>query len=426
MGVLGSGAMGKGRSFLGSERGAVAVMFGLAMPALIGLAAFGSEVGYWQLKSRALQSAADAAAYSGASQIAQGSDAATAQSAAVGAASASGYVVATGNTAAVSTPPLSGAFAGDTDAVEVRLRMTLPRLFTALFLDDDVTISARSVGKAAGARPSCVLALSPSASPAIKFSGTSDVTLDGCDIAANSIAANAVAFGSGDVETPCISTVGGYSGSTGKVSLTDCGAIFTNARVARDPFASRTLPSAGTCDADVADVFDDGGTTTGLMTAGDTVTVCGNVSISNDVDLEPGVYVFVDSRIHISGGVTSGDGVTFVLLGSSYFDWNGNGDLDISAPTDPSDPLRGLLIYGESGQDRAQTINGGAATSLEGAIYLPGDDVKMAGGAATSTPECTLLMADTIEFTGKSNFQSNCAAYGISAPETAQVVLIVE
>jgi Flp pilus assembly pilin Flp len=52
------------KPFLRDERGAIAVIFGLLLPALLGFAALAIEVGYWYSEKDKLQIAADSAAYS--------------------------------------------------------------------------------------------------------------------------------------------------------------------------------------------------------------------------------------------------------------------------------------------------------------------------------------------------------------------------
>jgi hypothetical protein len=60
------------------------------------------------------------------------------------------------------------------------------------------------------------------------------------------------------------------------------------------------------------------------------------------------------------------------------------------------------------------SFNGGATQYLGGVIYIPTGDVLFAGGAG-STSSCTKLIADTIQFTGSSNFAIDCKGYGTKA-----------
>ncbi len=49
------------RSFCKDKRGASAVIFGITLPILVGFMGLGTEVGYWYLENRQLQSASDMA-----------------------------------------------------------------------------------------------------------------------------------------------------------------------------------------------------------------------------------------------------------------------------------------------------------------------------------------------------------------------------
>ena len=239
------------RSFRKSRKGSVVVVFAVAAPVVVGFSALGAEVMYWQYTHRMLQSAADAAAFSGAAQLAQGRDFSYASAAATNAAYETGLGPSTSDTPTVLSPPTSGAFAGDARAVEVVLTERLPRLFTSLFFNSPtVQISARSVSRTAGARPACVLALNKSANKAVSFAGSSTLVLQGCDVASNSIANDAIDFqGATQVTTECASAVGGVDGEEGSLTLTDCAAPFSGSRPFPDPYADLTFPTPGACDA---------------------------------------------------------------------------------------------------------------------------------------------------------------------------------
>ena len=94
--------------------------------------------------------------------------------------------------------------------------------------------------------------------------------------------------------------------------------------------------------------------------------------------------------------------------------------VNLTAPT--SGPYHGLVIY----EDRtilappAATFNGGANMNFWGSIYLPHTAVSYAGGGATVI---TSLVADTINFTGNSNFGADArgAVTGIGLPVEAVI-----
>src|ERR671919_180221 len=76
-------------------------------------------------------------------------------------------------TIATSTPPTSGAFAGDAESVEATVQENLPRMFTGLFFaDESVEVSGRAVARITAGQQTCVLALDPTAPGAVTFTGS--------------------------------------------------------------------------------------------------------------------------------------------------------------------------------------------------------------------------------------------------------------
>jgi hypothetical protein len=419
--------LSKRKGFRAREEGNVALMMGIVAPALVGALGLGAEVTYWQLEQRSLQSAADAAAYSGAGQLSQNRSLTDIKSAASAAAYASGLHATRGLTPVVHSPPVSGKFIGESFAVEVVLTENVPRLFTGVFLEGNTTkIAARSVATTAGARPSCVLALNGAAAGAVTFSGSSTLELDGCDIASNSIANDAVDFsGATSVRVGCVSAVGEVEGAAGRLTLEDCAEPFTDSRLAPDPFEDRTVPTAGPCDTGLRNALNNNPSTVVTVSPG---TICSNVGIKGEVTFSPGVYIFDNADISVNSTATlRGTDVTLVLLNGAEIKMNGGADIQLIAPDDPNDPLAGMVIMSDGGGSNvSHTLNGNSATSFQGAVYLPGSHVQFSGSNVAAPGACTLLVADTIEFTGNSFFGSDCTALSVSRPETAQVVLIAE
>lgn len=420
------------RSFSRAKKGSIAIIFAVSAPVIIGFAALGSEVMFWQFTHRFLQSAADAAAFSGAAQLAQGRDSSDAETAAQNAAYETGLNAARADAPAINTPPTTGAYAGDVRAVEVVLTDNLPRLFTSIFFSSDtVQISARSVSRTAGARPACVLALNKSANQAVSFAGSSTLELNGCDVASNSIAPDAIDFqGATSVTTECASAVGGIDGESGSLNLTDCAAPFEGTRPFPDPYADLAFPAPGTCDATLKAGLK---VNSGVASTVNPGTVCEagtgvNVGIKGEITFQPGVYIFDGVNITVNASaVLRGTDVTFVFANGASLTMNGGADTQLSAPTDDTDPYQGVLFFGDPNDSHIEhTLNGNSATSFTGALYFPGSDVTFSGTNDEDLNACTLLIADEVEFTGNSFFGSDCADIGVDTVETAQVVLIVE
>ena len=425
--------MNKCKALKKSQKGSVAVMMALSMPVIVGFCAIGGEVVFWQFSHRTLQSAADAAAFSGAAQLAQGRDVNYIDEAALRAATESGLNTQRADAPAIASPPTSGAFAGDATAVEVELQDNLPRLFTSIFFTSHtVPIKARAVARTAGGRPSCILALNKTANKAVGFAGSSTLELDGCDIASNSVASDAIDFqGATDVTAECASAVGGVDGASGSLTLTDCAAPFEGTRSFPDPYASLAMPAPGICDAPLKSDLRVSPGTSRTVNAG---TVCAsgaggsNVTIQGDIFFDPGVYIFdgVNLRVNSTARLRGTD-VTFVFTGGTTVDINGGADIELVAPDESTNPFQGVLFYEDPADvGLSHKLNGNSATSFTGVLYFPASHVEFSGTNDSDPDACTILVADTIEFTGHSFFASDCSDLGISAAETAQVVLIVE
>ncbi len=84
---------------------------------------------------------------------------------------------------------------------------------------------------------------------------------------------------------------------------------------------------------------------------------------------------------------------------------NAGSTVQLSAPDYAADLPAGVLFY----QDRNNSaginyiINGQTDLLLDGILYLPNADVQFAGGASAD-PTATVIIADTITFTGDSEF----------------------
>jgi hypothetical protein len=130
--------------------------------------------------------------------------------------------------------------------------------------------------------------------------------------------------------------------------------------------------------------------------------------------LPAGIYYVKNGNLDWHNGSISGTGVTIFLTGPSpgSITINGNMTVNLSAPT--SGTYHGLVIYEDRNLSSfpSETFNGGANMNFNGSIYLPGSAVSYSGGSATVI---TALIADTVEFTGGSNFgvDSNGSVTGI-------------
>lgn len=397
-------------SFFRSDGGNVVLIFALVTPLVVGAAGIGVETTYWSYKALHMQDAADAAAHAGALEQRGGGSASQVAAIAGSTAGQNGFDLVSG-TIEVNTPPESGPMKGQ-EAVEVILHSPAHRFLTALFLDKDIILKARTVASFSPASNACVLALDPTASKAALFAGSTTVKLTGCSVMANSLAADAVTTqGSAQVTADCLISAGGVQ-TNGGVTLTKCAAPVTHAPPVADPFRNLVQPTpSGGC-------LNGAG---GMLQPG---RYCSGLNLSGNVTLASGVYILSDD-FKINGNANvSGAGVTIYLTNGAHVHFNGNSTIQLSAPT--SGTYAGMLMMG----DRANTagrnvINGNASSKLTGALYFPRDQVDYVGNFS-GKDGCTQVVANTVQWSGNTDVAADCTSLGMQAIPAGAIVRITE
>lgn len=411
------------RDFLGRQDGATAVYFALLAPILIGFAALGAEAGMWLIAQRKLQQIADVAAYSGAARQMSTADTALIRQAALDSAEASGHP--TGDPITVSIPPQSGAFAGQAGYVQVSVQHAVPRFITGLFTGDTdpVQISATSVAGADvdSGEDVCMLALSPTASPAFSAGGAGTINVDNCGFSTNSVAANSFAMVGAKVEVSgsCLYTAGGVSVTDG-LTLTDCDAPRTLQRPTADPYANLQPPTA----TDLAGIVPSALTTlTGnfvanqfLLTYPDLPVALfrGGLTMQSTVSLSRGLYVIDGGTLKINANaVVSGTGVSFLLLNGAKLDVAGGATLNVKAydsanPQLRTDPFAGLLFFSDGvGTPVSHSLSGNSQSRTNGVIYFREDKLTYTGDSGQAYP-CLQIIASTLAVSGSGTLNIGC------------------
>lgn len=419
------------------RRGSTAIAMAILTPVIVAGLAFGSEAGYWELTKRRLQNAADTAAYAAGTQLRSGLEEADMEAAALLVANESGFSLVAydpltpspaSGALSLKSPPTSGAYSGDYSAVHVALTTQVERRFSKIFQRSNVTITSESTVLVQNGRPACVLALAPSAPQAINVQGSTDVTLTGCDIAANSIASNAVSQGgNGGLEADCISTVGGVSiDKQENVTLNDCADPIEHAAVTADPYRYRPTPdiSALSCQSPNEFGKNNGTPQTGKM-------YCNGANVNQTVTAQvvdasqPWIVLNGGSWKFNANSTFTANGVTLYLTNGADIDINGGATFNLKAPTSGS--YAGLAIFIDRNDTSDHKINGGANFSLVGAVYGAKSDIEFTGNSAGSGPgECTQVIGYTVTFIGNSDFDTDCSNSGTVDIKTAQAIMIVE
>lgn len=406
------------------EGGAVAVIAAIVFPVVVGAMGLGAETGYWYMKQRKLQHAADVSAHAAAVRHRAGDGLASLRAAATTVAVASGFESASGD---LNVSTEAGA-TGTSGKVTVVLSETHPRLFSSIFSSDSVLFRARAVAQVTGGSKACVLALSNTASGAVTVAGSTEVHLSGCSVVSNSTASDAFLMKSGSamMSTDCVYTVGEAVTTTG-LSLSGCAAPVERVPPTADPFALVAEPDnlhiqQLPCRT-LSYISNSTYTFDHLPTGEPAIRFCNGLDIKGTVTLKPGLYILDGGDFTITAGANlSGNGVTLLLTNGATAKLTGNGDIDLSAPT--SGPYAGILFFGSRRTTGLiHEITGNTESTLEGNIYMPTGRVAFTGNSSV-TGGCTQIVADQVIFTGNSTMET--CALSTEEIRVGQTVSLVE
>ena len=257
-----------------------------------------------------------------------------------------------------------------------------------------VEVAARAqAARAKNGLPPCLLALSPTAAPAISVSGKADYESKGCVVHSNSSAKPAIDIGGAStMKADGYCAVGTI---TSKVALTPAPRSYSDPM--DNPFAALRAPLDTSCHR--TNVSVQAGETRML----DPGVYCGGLNLQGNVTLNPGLYVVKDGPLSMnSQGTITGTGVTFYLMGKdAAVDINGGAKLELTPMT--SGAYSGMLFV----QDRSSNVggisklNGNAASFLQGVVYLPTQQLQINGTASAQQASTFFpIVADTIKISG--------------------------
>lgn len=393
-----TGLRRRSAALAGDRSGTVLVLTALMLPLLMGLTGLSVDTALWYAQKRHIQTVADAAAVGGALELARAKQSADTQQGALREALANGYDPAGGDVLTVNRPPASGPNSSDVNAVEAVVQRPLRTFFSSLFLDSPVSASARAVARVA-AVDNCVWALNPTVSGALKVAGGATVELN-CGIIVNSSNDQALTQSG---TTSCLTAtgvrvVGNYSGVCVHPSPS------AGVQPMSDPLADLAPPPYGACDYTSKITVNSDQSRT--LSPG---VYCGAIEIMGTgvVSLEPGLYVFDGGGLKVSAqGTLTGSGVTLYLTKntgpSSNISIQGGATVALSAPT--SGPYAGILAYQsrETTGNITHNLTGGSNMRLDGIFYFPKQGVNFSGGSSL-TQSASLIVADTMNFTGQSH-----------------------
>jgi Flp pilus assembly protein TadG len=357
------------RRFLRMEHGSVALQFGLASAALVGVAALAVDFTGANMIRAKLRNAADTAAIAGAKVIvAEGT-----QQEAEG----------------VADDHLAAAIAGinvdqsiEADVTEDNERVTVELTSERSSMVGSLLGGPMTVGVGVTARlgppngaPICVHALHGSMARAIDATGGTSIDAQ-CDVFVNSTSSGSIKMtGGGGITANAICVHGGVDSGVMSPSPQDCG-------VRADPFASISPTTPSTCG------YTNYSGSSGTYTLNPGV-YCGGLNLTGgpNVTLNPGTYVIRNGQLKMSGGGSmTGTGVTFVFEGTSHVDLSGGGTYHLVAPT--TGPFKSFVFFQRPSANpgAVATMKGGGGTYFEGIIYFPTWETVINGGGVAATP----------------------------------------
>jgi hypothetical protein len=334
-----------------------------------------------------------------------------------------------------------------TNQVQVSLAIQQPLPFSSFFMTAAPTITANATAAAVPAGgDACVDARETDASKTgVNITGNAGIYMPDCVIYSNSPASNsAAAGGSSNVVADSVATVGGVQQSNNW----HVNAYRPYSPPLPDPFAGVT-PVPGNMNCATKTVVKGGKnvtTTIGLdettdlssLPAGTNCFDSLSVGSNKSLTLPAGTYYINGGDAFIQGDLTC-NGCTIVLTNRDaaspigQFKVNASSKINLTAPTDTTNPFRGIAVY----QDRRATdsspgnkINGNSGSQIIGALYFPSQELDY-NGTGNTTAVCTMFVARRINFSGNSTTTNkfkklaDCSAEGLPSGSVLTMVRLV-
>ncbi|HEV2645594.1 MAG TPA: pilus assembly protein TadG-related protein [Acidobacteriaceae bacterium] len=397
---------------------------------LIGFVALGIDVESLFQGKRQAQAAADAAVVAYAEESGNG---ATTQQAA---ANAMVKLNGVNTTPVINTPPTTGNYTtGSTTYYEAVVSVPVSMFFAPLITHHStITVKARAVAGAGLTSPSCIC-LEGTTGNDLNLSNNAKLSPTGCGTMVDSSSSNAVSIVGG-------ATLGGLA--IGSVStnwdtasnVNNGGSVASGTKVVEGVATSCAPPlpavpsySAAACTPDPLGSYSNGGTSysvgpgslhstlqTGNLVCYNSLTIGSN---GDTVNLNPGTYVIRGGSLHfLSATATGGSGVFFYLTNGASLTVDNGANVTLSAAS--SGTYAGTLVYQDTSDTQAMSVQGGANTNLSGAIYAPSANVTFGNGSGNMFDDLT---AKTLTMNGgslASNASTNFGNLNISTAKLGE------
>jgi Putative Flp pilus-assembly TadE/G-like len=356
-------------------RGNVLPLVALCLAVLSGFAGLSVDVGYWEYRQQAQQSAADSAAIGGAQQLAYAGcpNSTTAQSSGRADAANNAFSNSVNTTVTVDNPPASGPFAGDNCAVNVTITTShVSSFFTRMFgfgggsggAQETTQATATLTSQGAG----CIYMLQIGQNTNFN---SSNVVAPYCSILLN---------GSANFHGSTVDAAGigeyNYAGSNN-------GGTFTQAspvpilpvadpcpEIAGCAYLTSNPPSTSPC--------------TGTYGGGATISpgCYNNINLNKaTVTFSPGLYVLPGSANLNQANITA-NGVTIYVPSGASINFNKANNLVLTAPTTGN---TAGVAYFQSKSNLSDVNFNSSGSGITGLIYAPSATMNYNGSASVYT-----------------------------------------
>lgn len=376
------------RRFRAAKSGSVAIVFSLAAPVVLALAASAVEYSSLSNHKGQLQAAVDAATLAATRELSLSNASEGTVEQVLEA------VVAAHMPNAASVPSLQSSIDRNSMTVTVNATMEVALTFGSLLGMDSVTIGAHAAGQALGQPNICVLGLHSSSAETIYLGAHSQLTGNDCAVFSNSTSSSGIrGAGQSLLSSSTTCTAGGFNGGQRNfrpMPFVDCPRF-------EDPLLHRNPPAVGGCD------FTDINIVGGRHTL-DPGVYCGGLELGGNADVRfsPGVYIIQDGEFRALSNVRmEGLHVGFYLAGSdTRFYFGPNVHIDFEAPINGD--MAGLLFF----SDRAQSgsvqneIKSNFAHNLVGTVYLPRAELHVKASRPVANESAyTAIVVNRLELT---------------------------
>jgi hypothetical protein len=412
------------------EQGQVAVLFVLAVVALLGFAALSIDGGRLYFQKRAAQSAADDAAMTGALAIANGYNNAEVQTIIFNRTKANGFDNALDEVEVeVYWPPIApNPYAGDTNYIQVFITSDSPVYFAQLVYKGDLRVTVEAIAHVeppSGIVPGyAIYGANASACQTVRFHGNPVVQVSG----GGSIGSNS------DADCDCLvdpvtgDPLGGSITNEGNITVdvvdngeitaVGCWGSYGNS----GSITPEPIPSPDQLDMErIKDIIPipecsgqpDHGSMSfsgpGNMLPGYYENLKFNAGA--DVTLAPGLYCIYGSdpyAVTINGGarIVGHDVMFYMMTTSGGWKTNGGAYVELDSPSNLVDPngnqWAGMLIYRHPDNTSEIILSGSGNSYYEGSVYALGSHCTLLGTAGGVGFQ-TNVFCDTVDLGGDGN-----------------------